>query len=126
VRGAGDSPRDLRRAPGDLPGLRRGEDAALAPAQVEDEVDGGVHIGVEGRTGAFEDPLEPDRDLFARVDRGVVWDAVESEAERAARPLASDPAPVLLAAAGDAALPAGQRVAADSERRGRDHQVLDP
>src|SRR6266550_3815567 len=117
--------RDLRRPPRDLLLLWRREDAGLAPAQVEHEVDRRVHVGVERRTGALEDSGQADRDLLARPDRRAVGHAVEAEPEGAARPLAAHLVPVLLAAQRDAALATRERMPSDAERLRRDHQVLD-
>ena len=90
----------------------------------DDEVDGRIHVRVKGRTGALEDPGQPDRDGLAGADRRVVGDAVEREPERAAGALAADRVPVLLAAEGHAPLAARERVAADPEGLRGEHQVL--
>src|SRR5439155_12153797 len=117
--------RDLRRPPRDLLLPWRREDAGLAPAEVEHEVDRRVHVGVERRAGALEDSGQADRDLLARPDRRAVGHAVEAEPEGAARPLAAHLVPVLLAAQRDAALATRERMPSDAERLRRDHQVLD-
>src|SRR4029453_6897653 len=80
---------------------------------------------MERRARALEDPFQTDRDLFAGSHGRVIGNAVEREAERSARPLPADLVPVLLAAQGDAALAAGERMSADPERLRRDHEVLD-
>ena len=60
---------------------------SLAPTQADDVVDGRVHVGMEGRAGALEDPGQPNGDELAGADRRVVRHLVEGEAEPLAGPV---------------------------------------
>ena len=102
-----------------------GEDARLAPANIDNAVNSLVHVLLERRHRGLEDSLEANRHGFACTKRRIVGDLEHLEAERTARTLATDLVPVLLATHRDAALAAVERMAAEAHRLRGVHQVAD-
>ena len=102
-----------------------GEETLLAPTNINDAIDGLVHVLLERRHRSLEDSLETHWHGFASAERSIVGDLEHLEAKRTTRPLATDLVPILLATHRHATLATVERMATEAHRLRGVHQVAD-